>query len=56
MLHRDSCLKKGKGGRKLKDGSIAYVDKLYVEFHNVKVDVPVEGDRELLTAIKKNGS
>jgi len=39
----------------LSDGSIAYVDKLYIEFHNVKVDVPVEPDGELLTAIKKMG-
>jgi len=39
----------------LKDESIAYVDRLYVEFHNEKVGVPDERDRELVSAIKKKG-
>jgi len=39
----------------LKDGTIVLVDRLYVEFHNVKVNVPAERDDELLTAIKKMG-
>jgi FkbM family methyltransferase len=39
----------------LKDESITYVDRLYVEFHNEKVGVPEERDRELISAIKKIG-
>lgn len=40
----------------LKDESITYVDRLYVEFHNEKVGVPEERDRELVSAIKKRAS
>jgi len=39
----------------LKDESITYVDRLYVEFHNEKVGVPEERDKELITAIQKRG-
>ena len=31
----------------LSDGTIAYVDKLYIEFHNTEVNVPVEKDKEI---------
>lgn len=37
----------------LADGTIAYVDRLYVEFHNVKVNVPVEKDKDILARLKK---
>jgi len=31
----------------IEDGTIEYVDQLYVEFHNVKVDVPEERDKAI---------
>jgi len=39
----------------LKDGTIEMIDRLYVEFHNVKVDIPRSRDDELVSAIKKAG-
>jgi FkbM family methyltransferase len=39
----------------LSDGSIELVDALYIEFHNIKVGVPIEKDLELLAAIKRHG-
>jgi FkbM family methyltransferase len=39
----------------LSDGSIELVDALYIEFHNIKVGVPIERDLELLAAIKRYG-
>ena len=39
----------------LKDGSMHYVDRLSVEFHNKKVGISEEKDRELLAAIKMIG-
>ena len=37
----------------IRDGSIAYVDRLYVEFHNVKVDIPREKDEQILRQLEK---
>lgn len=39
----------------LADGSIEYIDKLYIEFHNIKVNIPEEKDRELIKKIEKLG-
>jgi FkbM family methyltransferase len=39
----------------LQDESITYVDRLYVEFHNERVGVPEDRDRELVLAIQKKG-
>jgi len=37
------------------DGTIEYIDELYVEFHNIKVDIPEERDKELVASIQKFG-
>ena len=37
----------------IRDGSIAYIDKLYIEFHNVKVDIPREKDEQILRQLEK---
>jgi len=37
----------------LLDGSIKYIDILFVEFHNVKVNVPKHRDTELINEIEK---
>jgi FkbM family methyltransferase len=39
----------------ISDGTIDFIDALYVEFHNTKVNVPIEKDVELLIAIKDRG-
>lgn len=36
----------------LLDGSIKYVDALYVEFHNIKVGIPPQKDKELIGKIE----
>lgn len=37
----------------LADGSIEYVDELYIEFHNTKVGISEEKDKELLKKIEE---
>lgn len=39
----------------LMDGSIKYIDVLFVEFHNTKVNVPKHRDTELINEIEKLG-
>jgi FkbM family methyltransferase len=39
----------------LMDGSIKYIDVLFVEFHNIKVNVPKHRDAELINEIAKLG-
>jgi FkbM family methyltransferase len=39
----------------LRDGTIKYVDELYVEFHNVRVGVSEEEDRSILAQLEKLG-
>ncbi|MFC1679838.1 FkbM family methyltransferase [Elusimicrobiota bacterium] len=39
----------------LKDGGIEFVDKIYVEFHNTKVDVPKTKDSELIFRMEARG-
>ncbi len=37
------------------DGTMAYVNKLFIEFHNEKIGIPVERDRELIETIRQLG-
>jgi len=39
----------------LLDGTIRFIDELYIEFHNTRVDIPKQRDTELMAEIRKFG-
>lgn len=39
----------------LLDGTIKYIDELRVEFHNIKVDIPGQRNKELIAQIEGLG-